>query len=979
MAEPIDKPHSAPEHAPSAEKDTASLEAQARKLARNEEYKHSLALLEEARSKAAPAYSSVAARKTMTEVCKARSQGRVTPHAWQLDVAECLILGIDTELIAATGAGKTLPFVLPLFYNPKRTIVIERRFTEFGLTAKAINGNTWKEKSVRRKLKKGMYQIVITSPEMCLLQPEFREVLDNPRKKRKIAAFIIDEAHCIVQWGDKFRVSYSSLGTLRAFVPGRVPFLVTSATLTPHDLHDIRKSVHMQRHASYHLNLGNDRPNIEWSVHHMKAGKSDTGALFFLVPDETGPEAELQRGVVFFDDIGVSMEALRDFREQLPEHLRERVACYHAQRGPDTKKHIMDHFNRGDIDIIFATEAAGMGCDMTRVSFVVQFMVPRSLSAWLQRAGRAGRDAFSQAYAVLLVQPTVFQEKGKKKRLPDEKILYVKEIEDGLRQWIESEQCRRNVADIYFNNPIERKDPTGKCCDICTRLAAAAQDKTTADEPMLPASSRADTTAAASNLSPVTHSTSSEAQNANGKRAMCEPEHEPDAAGLGPLKHRAQQLADRRAALETWRSRTYNDIYIERTYVFGLEGLMPDTVITVFATNGRWQSIDDVKHAPEGKMASMWWGLKKHGEEVFEVLRSVDLQHRQLKKRKADEEEAARVEKTRLALEAKQEKERLRLQDEAQRAIDKEARDAAKAAEKAADKVARTAEKARLKAEREAAKAVVKAAEKVAKTAEKERLRAEKEAADEVVRIAAKVERERVRVEKKARKEEEKAVEDAKKAADKASKKADKLAADEQEKADKAAAAARRKEGTARRKKDLARDKADNARKLKASIVGGSGGGSGGKSKASSGLKGQAGAELVPRSSLENPPSHSTGSHSHADTSTPGALLASASSTSTPPEVQARPRRSTAWPTVAPRPVRKPRAQLSVDSAVVSSPFSSPSTVAGFTPLAVIDAAAESGASSSSRSLSTLPHLLSRQPPSPSNTDLDPDPEAMLL
>ena len=82
-------------------------------------------------------------------------------------------------------------------------------------------------------------------------------------------------------------------------------------------------------------------------------------------------------------------------------------------------------------------------------------MVPRSLSIWLQRAGRAGRRSDVRARAILLVQPTVFYEKGKNKRQPGDPVQYVKEIEDDLRAWIETpaDKCRRDVADTLFENP----------------------------------------------------------------------------------------------------------------------------------------------------------------------------------------------------------------------------------------------------------------------------------------------------------------------------------------------------------------------------------------------------------------------------------------------------------------------------------------------------------------------------------------------
>ncbi|KAI0309971.1 P-loop containing nucleoside triphosphate hydrolase protein [Amylostereum chailletii] len=455
-----------PRDASPSPQETESAEVTARAQSHERERKRCSELLEEARKRAAPKYVSAEARKKMSEECKARSHGKIVPHEWQLDIAECLILGVDCELIAATGTGKTITFALPLFYDPKKTIVVisplnalevdqEQRFRDLGLRAKAVNGETYTEQ-VRKSIQRGHFQIIITSPEMCLRHSGFRSLLDDPTHAlaKRLVAVIIDEAHCITQWGDKFRTIFTELGTLRAFASG-VPFLVTSATLTPSDLVEIRKLTHSQRLNSYHLNLGNDRPNICWNVLDMKAGKSDLDALSFLLPS-TENGTSLQRGIIFFDDIIVSMYAKRWFQDHLPPALQGRVACFNSRRGAGTKTRIMTRLKSKDIDILFASEAAGMGCDVAALDFTVQFMVPSSLSVWLQRAGRAGRGQDCKANAYLLIQPSVFQEKGKNTRLEDEDVKYVKEIDDGLRLWIEAPSCRRNVADEHFNNPPER-------------------------------------------------------------------------------------------------------------------------------------------------------------------------------------------------------------------------------------------------------------------------------------------------------------------------------------------------------------------------------------------------------------------------------------------------------------------------------------------------------------------------------------------
>ncbi|EJF60637.1 P-loop containing nucleoside triphosphate hydrolase protein, partial [Dichomitus squalens LYAD-421 SS1] len=154
---------------------------------------------------------------------------------------------------------------------------------------------------------------------------------------------------------------------------------------------------------SFYLNLGNDRPNITWEVRYMKAGRPELDELEFLLP--TLPNSSrLTKTMVFFDDITASMKARRWFQKRLPAALYPRVRCYNARRGELSKGLVMSQFLKGDIDILLATEAAGMGCDIPDVAKVVQFKAPNSLSTWLQRAGRAGRSASIQARAVLLIQ-----------------------------------------------------------------------------------------------------------------------------------------------------------------------------------------------------------------------------------------------------------------------------------------------------------------------------------------------------------------------------------------------------------------------------------------------------------------------------------------------------------------------------------------------------------------------------------------------
>lgn len=256
-----------------------------------------------------------------------------------------------------------------------------------GFTAVAVNGETYSNAMHKvcntqpgfcwliciQELKDNKYQVIVTSPDMCLKHDRFRQLLASSGFAGTIAAIIIDEAHCISQWGEHFRTVYAELGTLRAFVPMHIPFLATSATLTPLVLAQVRDTLHIQTDMSYHVNLGNDRPNIAWFLHVMNGAKSDLEALSFLVssspgsnlpPDDPNYQSlKLTQTMVFFDDINVALQALKWLRNKLPRHLHNEVVVYNSRRSPYSKRRVLEDFRCGKIKILLTTEAAGMVSD----------------------------------------------------------------------------------------------------------------------------------------------------------------------------------------------------------------------------------------------------------------------------------------------------------------------------------------------------------------------------------------------------------------------------------------------------------------------------------------------------------------------------------------------------------------------------------------------------------------------------------------
>ncbi|KAF8154045.1 P-loop containing nucleoside triphosphate hydrolase protein [Crassisporium funariophilum] len=492
-------------------------------------------LVEAAKTKG---YNSEQTRRKLETLFRQRF-GR-DPYEWQVDVTEAILLGLDCVVIAGTGAGKTMPFMMPLLLDDSKCILVisplkvlqedqAKRFEKMKLTAAAVNGDTWSQE-LQQKLEQNEYQAVLTSPEMCLEHEEFRKIVASTTFADRVCAVVIDEAHCISQWGGDFRKQYSALSKLQSLFPPIIPFLATSATLPLAALREVRSSIAIDSDTCFFMNLGNDRPNIMYSAQSMKSS-TDYEALRPLLSQTSDPTSseDLIKTIVFMNSVPATQITWRTIAAWFPPHLRRFVDCLHARRSPKAKRRSMRRFRQGKTRILIATEVAGMGADISDIEQVVQFGVPASLSVWIQRAGRAGRSPDINAQAILLYEQSMFKQKRKRKRKgrkhaqrttntdsdlgedeieltdgeDDEMILedegdnkleddppeeegdddmeigdggdneeeleaepeedkddgkeWGKKVEQDLRRWIETQHCRRNITDTYFDNPPGRK------------------------------------------------------------------------------------------------------------------------------------------------------------------------------------------------------------------------------------------------------------------------------------------------------------------------------------------------------------------------------------------------------------------------------------------------------------------------------------------------------------------------------------------
>jgi superfamily II DNA helicase RecQ len=196
---------------------------------------------------------------------------------------------------------------------------------------------------------------------MVLKNRHFQDMIGTSSFSRLIQAVVIDEAHCICQWGDGFRPMYAKLGDIRALIPRATPFMALSATLPPPVLAEVKRSLGFNDTALV-LNLGNDRPNITHEVREMTGSKNHPLDILSLIPDDVTPSTTLEKTMWFVNTRDACHVHHQLLLKHLPAELHSQVEIYHSLRSKGTKKRILREYSKRNsrIRILICTEAFGM-------------------------------------------------------------------------------------------------------------------------------------------------------------------------------------------------------------------------------------------------------------------------------------------------------------------------------------------------------------------------------------------------------------------------------------------------------------------------------------------------------------------------------------------------------------------------------------------------------------------------------------------
>ena len=317
----------------------------------------------------------------------------------QEEAIQSLLEGQHTLVVMPTGAGKSLIYELAALHLPGLTLVISPlialmkdqvdSLTRRNIPATLINSTlSFMEQNQRlQRLAAGDYRLVYIAPER-LRSTSFLAAL----RKQKISLLAVDEAHCISEWGHDFRPDYLHLSAARATLGYPLTAALT-ATATPQVQDDIVARLGLAD--ACRIITGFNRPNLFFEVVYTRDLPSKLGALQkSLIPTDHG-------AAIVYVGTRRDAEEVADFLDQV---VQLRAKYYHAGLEASVRARIQENFLCGELPVVVATNAFGMGIDRPDVRLVVHYSLPGSLEAYYQEAGRAGRDG-APARAVLLYAP----------------------------------------------------------------------------------------------------------------------------------------------------------------------------------------------------------------------------------------------------------------------------------------------------------------------------------------------------------------------------------------------------------------------------------------------------------------------------------------------------------------------------------------------------------------------------------------------